>query len=52
MPGSVATEFGSGAAAEWKIQPEDVAEIVSMLLKMPARTLVSRVEVRPSKPSR
>ncbi|HZU25438.1 MAG TPA: SDR family oxidoreductase [Bryobacteraceae bacterium] len=52
MPGSVATEFGSGAAAEWKIQPQDVAEIVMMLLKMPARTLVSRVEVRPSKPSR
>jgi 3-oxoacyl-[acyl-carrier protein] reductase len=52
MPGSVATEFGSGPAAEWKIQPQDVAEIVMMLLKMPARTLVSRVEVRPSKPGR
>lgn len=51
MPGSVATEFGSGAAAaDWKIQPQDIAEIVMMLLKMPARTLVSRVEVRPSKP--
>jgi len=50
MPGSVATEFGSGTAADWKIQPRDVAEIVMMLLKMPARTLVSRVEVRPSKP--
>jgi NADP-dependent 3-hydroxy acid dehydrogenase YdfG len=57
MPGSVATEFGSrvatefgSAGAEWKIWPEDVAEIVKMLLLMPARTLVSRVEVRPSKP--
>jgi NAD(P)-dependent dehydrogenase (short-subunit alcohol dehydrogenase family) len=56
MPGSVATEFGgshlgqSGAGADWKIWPEDVAEIVKMLLLMPARTLVSRVEVRPSKP--
>jgi 3-oxoacyl-[acyl-carrier protein] reductase len=28
-----------------------VAEVVKMLLLMPARTLVSRVEVRPSKPS-
>jgi len=51
MPGSVDTEFGShGTGAEWKIAPEDVAEIILMLLKMPQRTLVSRVEVRPSKP--
>ncbi|MEO8025869.1 MAG: SDR family oxidoreductase [Bryobacteraceae bacterium] len=52
MPGSVATEFSAGgSAAGWKIQPEDVAEIVLMLVKMPARTLVSRVEVRPSRPA-
>lgn len=51
MPGSVDTEFGShGTGADWKIAPEDVAEIILMLLKMPQRTLVSRVEVRPSKP--
>jgi 3-oxoacyl-[acyl-carrier protein] reductase len=52
MPGSVATEFGghTGTDANWKIWPEDVAEIVQMLLKMPARTLVSRVEVRPARP--
>lgn len=51
MPGSVDTQFGSGSTgAEWKIAPEDVAAIVLMLLKMPARTLVSRVEVRPTKP--
>jgi len=58
MPGSVATDFGvqsqgGGSSqdhgADWKIWPEDVAEVVRMLLKMPARTLVSRVEVRPSK---
>jgi len=35
---------------DWKVWPEDVAEVVRMLLKMPARTLVSRVEVRPSQP--
>jgi 3-oxoacyl-[acyl-carrier protein] reductase len=56
----VATEFGRGVAtgfsgpeaqdgADWKIWPEDVAEVVRMLLKMPVRTLVSRVEVRPAK---
>lgn len=53
MPGSVATRFGGHTPSDedaWKIQPEDVAEIVLMLLKMPARTLPSRVEVRPSKP--
>ena len=57
MPGSVDTEFsrgshgsGSQSAADWKIASEDVAEIVLMLLKTPARTLISRVEVRPSKP--
>jgi 3-oxoacyl-[acyl-carrier protein] reductase len=55
MPGSVATEFGghpAGEGEEWKIQPEDVAEIVEMLIRMPKRTLVSRVEVRPSRPKR
>jgi 3-oxoacyl-[acyl-carrier protein] reductase len=55
MPGSVATDFsghGTEMGSEWKIQPEDVAEIVRMLMKMPERTLISRVEVRPSKPRR
>jgi 3-oxoacyl-[acyl-carrier protein] reductase len=55
MPGSVATEFSGHAAgsdADWKIQPEDVAEIVRVLLQMPKRTLISRVEVRPSRPKR
>ena len=51
MPGSVDTEFGShGTGADWKIAPEDVAAIILMLLTMPQRTLISRVEVRPSKP--
>jgi 3-oxoacyl-[acyl-carrier protein] reductase len=52
MPGSVATEFsGHGSAADdWKIAAEDVAEIALSILRMPARTLISRVEVRPSRP--
>lgn len=52
MPGSVATGFGGQQVdgSNWKIWPEDVAEIVRMLLRMPARTLISRVEVRPSNP--
>jgi NAD(P)-dependent dehydrogenase (short-subunit alcohol dehydrogenase family) len=52
MPGSVATEFGSSGPADWKIAPEDVAEVVMTLLHMPERTLVSRVEMRPSKPKK
>jgi 3-oxoacyl-[acyl-carrier protein] reductase len=53
MPGSVDTEFSGGMAkAEWKIAPEDIGEIVLMLLRMPERTLVSRVEVRPAKPGK
>ena len=53
MPGSVATEFSGRAAsdgANWKIWPEDVARIVQLLLMLPPRTLVSRVEVRPARP--
>ncbi len=53
MPGSVATHFNGNEPSEadaWKIQPEDIAETVAYLLKMPARTLPSRIEVRPSKP--
>lgn len=51
MPGSVDTEFSGGLArADWKIALEDIGEIVLMLLRMPERTLVSRIEVRPSKP--
>ena len=52
MPGSVDTEFGRGDqnGADWKIAPEDVAEAVLMLLKTPVRTLISRIEMRPSKP--
>lgn len=53
MPGSVDTDFGArSGAAPWKIQSEDIAEIVATLLRMPARTLISRVEVRPSKPQK
>jgi 3-oxoacyl-[acyl-carrier protein] reductase len=52
-PGSVETDFGGhGAPADWRVQPGDVAEIVRMLLRMPARTMASYVEVRPSRPPR
>ena len=50
MPGSVATDFAKAARADWKIAAEDVAAVVSDAARMPARTTVSRVEMRPSKP--
>lgn len=55
MPGSVATHFGGHTPTEadaWKIQPEDLAQLTVDLLRMPARTLPSRVEVRPSRPDK
>ncbi len=51
MPGSVDTDFSPRTGrASWKIAPEDVADVVMSLLRMPARTTVSRVEIRPSIP--
>jgi NAD(P)-dependent dehydrogenase (short-subunit alcohol dehydrogenase family) len=53
MPGSVATHFNNrqpSAEDAWKIQPEDIGEMVVDLLQMNPRTLPSKVEVRPSIP--
>ncbi len=55
MPGSVSTEFVGGDAskgADWKIAPEEVAEVVVNLLRHNPRSLPSRVELRPSKPKK
>ncbi len=53
MPGSVATYFNGHVPDEndeWKIQPEDIGDIVINLLKMNPRALPSKIEVRPSLP--
>jgi hypothetical protein len=55
MPGSVSTGFagrGESGEADWKIAPEDVAELVVELLTFPSRSLPSRIELRPSKPKK
>ena len=55
MPGSVATGFsgrGEPGKADWKIQPEDIGQMVLDLLAMPPRSLPSRVEMRPSRPQK
>jgi hypothetical protein len=53
MPGSVATYFNNNepnAQDAWKIQIEDLGQMVVDLLKMHPRTLPSKIEVRPLKP--
>ena len=55
MPGSVATGFSGGdesQGADWKIAAADVADVVLGLVQMPARSLASRVELRPSRPKK
>lgn len=61
MPGSVATGFGGASAQavginrpgeDWKIAAEDVADLVLDLIHTPARTLPSRIEMRPSRPKK
>ncbi len=53
MPGSVSTYFNNHTPNEadaWKIQPEDIGQMVVDLLHMNPRTLPSKIEVRPSLP--
>lgn len=53
MPGSVATYFNDHVPSDedaWKIQPEDIDQMVVDLLKMHPRTLPSKIEVRPTMP--
>ena len=53
MPGSVTSYFNGHVPSDtdaWKIQPEDIGQMVTDLLKMPVRTLPSKIEVRPTMP--
>ena len=55
MPGSVATHFNNHNPNEgdaWKIQPEDVGQLVLDLLNMHPRTLTSKIEIRPTIPGK
>ncbi len=52
-PGSVDTGFtgrSSGGDTSWKLAPDDVAQMVRDLVSQPARSLPSRVEMRPARP--
>ena len=53
LPGSVATGFSGrepSAGSDWKLLPEDVAQAIADVLNHPARSLPSRIEIRPSRP--
>lgn len=55
MPGSVTSHFNEhtpNPADAWKIQPEDIGQMVVSLLEMHPRTLPSKIEVRPTKPGK
>ncbi len=55
MPGSVATEFGGDvptADDDWKLSADDVAEVITDLLRHPKRSLPSKIEIRPSQPKK
>ena len=55
MPGSVNTSFGGDSPSDeksWQLVPSDIARTVLDLLHHDDRCLVSRVEMRPSKPPR
>ena len=54
MPGSVATDMRVSDSADqsWMLKPEDVAEVVAEILRMPAHALTYQVEVRASNPKK
>ena len=55
LPGSVRTNFmgrPSSDRDDWKLAPDDVAQVVVDLIAHPTRSLPSRVEIRPARPPR
>lgn len=53
MPGSVSTHFNGNNPDDsdaWKIQKEDIGQLVVNLLKMPGNALPSKIEIRPAMP--
>jgi len=51
MPGSVATHFNGNIPSDkddWKIQPEDIGNLILDMLNMNPRMLPSKIEIRPS----
>jgi 3-oxoacyl-[acyl-carrier protein] reductase len=54
MPGSVTSHFNNHIPSEqdnWKIQPEDIGQMLVDILQLHPRSLPSKIEIRPSQPS-
>jgi NAD(P)-dependent dehydrogenase (short-subunit alcohol dehydrogenase family) len=53
-PGSVNTDFmgNEDPQNDWKLRPDDIAQVVVDLVSHDRRSLPSRVDIRPSKPPR
>ena len=53
LPGSVTSHFNEHAPDEqkdkWKIQPEDIGELIVSVLQMNPNALPSKIEIRPTK---
>ena len=54
LPGSVRTEFAARRPGgdDWRLSPDDVAQVVVDLIAHPSRSLPSAVDIRPSQPPR
>jgi 3-oxoacyl-[acyl-carrier protein] reductase len=55
MPGSVTSYFNGHVPSpedSWKIQPEDIGQVIRDLLNLPERALPSKIEIRPSFPQK
>jgi 3-oxoacyl-[acyl-carrier protein] reductase len=53
MPGSVTSHFNNHIPVpedEWKIQPEDIGQLINDLINMHPRALPSKIEIRPTQP--
>ncbi len=55
-PGSVETNFGSGNSSPMNskniLMPEDIAEVVATIIKLPVTALMSEVDIRPTNPKK
>ncbi|WP_027372504.1 SDR family oxidoreductase [Chryseobacterium sp. UNC8MFCol] len=55
MPGSVATHFNGNTPSEkdsWKIQPQDMGDLILDIVKMNPRVLPSKIEFRATQPAK
>lgn len=56
-PGSVESSFGRNSSTDPRskgqiLMPEDVADVVAVVIKLPVRALMSEIDLRPTNPSK